>query len=54
MEVAMVEAVLKSSMNCMRRRSGMCMKQERPGEVGRVVGEREMRVESNTKIAKKA
>src|SRR5678815_813347 len=29
MEVAMVEAVLKSSMGRMRRRSRMCMKQER-------------------------
>src|SRR6218665_1270117 len=29
MEVAMVDAVLKSSMGRMRRRSRMCMKQER-------------------------
>src|SRR6218665_2676574 len=31
MEGAMVEAVLKSSMGRMRRRSRMCMKQEREG-----------------------
>ena len=47
----MVEAVLKSSMGRMRRRSWMCMKQERERLEIDVVGEREERIKSNTKIA---
>src|SRR6218665_1547559 len=44
MEVAMVEAALKSSMGPMWWRSHMCIKQAR--EAVDVVGEREMRIKS--------
>ena len=44
-DVAMVEAILKSIMNPMRRRSQMCIKLERE-RYGDVVREREMRIKS--------
>ena len=46
----MVEAVLKSSMGRMRRRSRPDVHEAGAGEVADVVGEREMRIESKTKI----
>src|SRR6218665_3045819 len=52
MEVAMAEAVLKSNMSRMRRRSRMRIKQKRGArEVIGVVTAREMRIKSNSKIA---
>ena len=45
----MVEAVLKSSMDRMRRRVSN-VHEAGTGEVGDVFGEREMRIKSNAKI----
>src|SRR6218665_3922212 len=50
MEVAMVEAVLKSSMGRMRRRSRPDVHEAGAGEVGDVVGEREMRIEVTPRL----